>query len=195
MTELEKVKRAKMYIEQLANGIDPITANELPDDTILNNVRLSRCFFYVTDILQQVVENGGEVGKKPESQKLAFEITAEQKKKIPLSDMPILVSALCENINSVIDCIMFKKLQATRVTEWLTKKGFLQEIASQNGEKTSRRKMLTDKSSLIGITQEDRISQYGKQYPANLYSKEAQLFIIDHIDEIANAGEEQNLNA
>ena len=63
MTELEKIKRAKIYIEKLSNGIDPITDNKLPDDTVLNNERLSRCFFYITDILQQVVENGGEVGK------------------------------------------------------------------------------------------------------------------------------------
>ena len=37
MTELEKIKRAKMYIEKLSNGIDPITNNKLPDDTVLNN--------------------------------------------------------------------------------------------------------------------------------------------------------------
>ena len=178
MTELEKIKRAKMYIEKLANGIDPITDNKLPDDAVLNNERLSRCFTYVSDILQQVVENGGEVGKKPESEKLPFEITAEQIRKIPLSDIPITVTAVCENINSVIDCIVFRKLSAVKVTEWLTEKGFLQNIAD------SKRKTLTDKSSLLGITQEERISQYGKSYTANLYSKEAQQFIINHIDEI-----------
>ena len=184
MTELEKVKRAKMYIEQLANGTDPITGNELPDDTILNNVRLSRCFFYVAEILQQVVENGGEVGKKPESQKLAFEITAEQKERIPLSDTPISVTVVCQNINSVIDCILFRKLPPTAINEWLAKKDFLREVGVQNGDKISKRKTLTDKSSLIGITQEERISQYGKQYTANLFSKEAQQFVIDHLDEI-----------
>ena len=40
------------------------------------------------------------------------------------------------------------------------------------------------KSSLLGITQEERMSQYGKSYTANLYSKEAQQFIIDHLGEI-----------
>ena len=183
MTELEKVKRAKVYIEKLANRIDPLTDNKFPDDTVLNNERLSRCFSYVADILQQVVENGGEVGKKPESQKLPFEITTEQIKKIPLSDTPILISAVCENINSVIDCIEFRKLQATMVTEWLAEKGFLKEMASLDG-KSTKRKTLTDRSPLIGITQEERVSQYGRQYIATLYSKEAQQFIIDNLDEI-----------
>lgn len=36
MTELEKMERAKMYLDKLANGIDPITDQELPDDTVLN---------------------------------------------------------------------------------------------------------------------------------------------------------------
>ena len=48
MTELEKMERAKMYLDKLANGIDPITDQELPDDTVLNNVRLARCFFYTS---------------------------------------------------------------------------------------------------------------------------------------------------
>jgi len=182
MTELEKVKRAKMYIEQLANGTDPISGSELPDDTVLNNERLSKCFVYVADILRQVVENGGEVGKKPESEKFPFEITDEQIRKIPLSNTPIPVSAVCENINSVIDCLVFRKISAIRVTEWLTEKGFLKETASQDGK--GKRKTITEKSALIEITQEERISQYGKSYIMNLYSKEAQQFIIDHIREI-----------
>ena len=83
----------------------------------------------------------------------------------------------------MIDCIEFKKLQATRVTEWLAEKGFLKEMVSQDG-KSSKRKTLTDRSPLIGITQEERVSQYGRQYIATLYSKEAQQFIIDNLDEI-----------
>ena len=179
MTELEKINRAKIYIEKLSNGIDPITNNKLPDDNVLNNERLSRCFFYVADILQQVVENGGEVGKKPESQKLPFEITNEQIRKIPLSNVPIPVTAVCDNINSVIDCTVFKKISAVKVTEWLAEKGFLQNIAE------SKRKTLTEKSVLLGITQEERISPYdNKPYIMNLYGKDAQQFIIEHIRDI-----------
>ena len=59
MTELETLERAKMYMEKLANGINPIDNSVIPDEDIVNNVRLSRCFFYVSDILRQVIENGG----------------------------------------------------------------------------------------------------------------------------------------
>ena len=61
MTELEIMQRAKMYLDKLAQGIDPISGDEVPEDSVLNNVRLARCFFYVSGILQQVIDNGGTV--------------------------------------------------------------------------------------------------------------------------------------
>ena len=178
MTELEKIMRAKIYIEKLANGIDPITDNELPDDAVLNNVRLSRCLFYVADILQQVTENGGT--SSAAKKKMQFEITEQQKAQIPMSYTPILISVICENISSVIDLTIYKTLSFNKVTGWLVEKGFLQEIVDRD----KKRKTLTDKSSLIGITQEEKISPYGTQYTVNLYNLEAQQFIIDHLDEI-----------
>lgn len=59
MTELEKIEYAKTYIEKLANGVNPLTGQAAPDSDLINNVRISRCLFYVSDILRQVVENGG----------------------------------------------------------------------------------------------------------------------------------------
>ena len=178
MTEIEKILRAKLYIQKLANGIDPITNIELPDDSVLNNVRLSRCFFYVADILNQVAENGGinSTAKK----KRQFEITEQQKAQIPMSYTPIPISVICDNISSVIDLTIYKKLSHNSLTKWLMEKGFLQEIVEQD----KKRKTLTDKSSLIGITQEEKLSPYGTRYTVNLYSIEAQQFIVDHLDEI-----------
>ena len=59
MTDLEKIEYAKSFIDKLANGINPLDDSPIPDNDIANNVRLSRCFFYVSDILRQVIENGG----------------------------------------------------------------------------------------------------------------------------------------
>ena len=69
MTELEKMQRAKMYIDKLANGINPIDDEPAADSDIINNVRLSRCLFYVSDILRQVIDNNGVVGKTKVSKK------------------------------------------------------------------------------------------------------------------------------
>ena len=64
MTELETLERAKIYMEKLANGINPIDGSVIPDEDVVNNVRLSRCFFYVSDVLRQVIENGGVTPQK-----------------------------------------------------------------------------------------------------------------------------------
>ena len=65
MTELETMQRAKMYLDKLVQGIDPITNQEVPEDSVLNNVRLARCFFYVSDVLGKVIDIGGVIGGKP----------------------------------------------------------------------------------------------------------------------------------
>ena len=70
MEEFELLCRAKTYIDKLANGINPLNDQLLDENDVVNNVRLSRCFFYVSDILRQVIENGG-VGatEKPKKEK------------------------------------------------------------------------------------------------------------------------------
>lgn len=58
------MQRAKAYIDQLANGINPIDGTCVADSDVINNVRISRCLFYVSDILKRVIDNGGSISKK-----------------------------------------------------------------------------------------------------------------------------------
>lgn len=55
MTELEIMQHAKEYLDKLAMGLDPLTGQEAPEEDIINNVRISRCLFYVSDVLRQVI--------------------------------------------------------------------------------------------------------------------------------------------
>ena len=66
MTELEKIAYAKSFIDKLANGTNPLDDTPIPENDIANNVRLSRCFFYVSDILRQICENAGSYPNKKE---------------------------------------------------------------------------------------------------------------------------------
>ena len=89
MTELEKIERAKMYIDKLANGINPIDDSMAPDEDIINNVRLSRCFFFVSDILRQVIENGGThpIVTDKKSRKLPLEISFEKRQQFDYDEI------------------------------------------------------------------------------------------------------------
>ena len=62
MTDHEILCRAKTYIDKLANGIDPLTDEPVRENDIVNNVRISRCLFYVSGVLDKVIS--GDVPAK-----------------------------------------------------------------------------------------------------------------------------------
>ena len=102
MTELEIMQRAKLYIDQLANGINPIDGTSVADTDVINNVRISRCLFYVSDILKQVIDNGGSVSKK-KTAKSPFFLPSEAVNGFRFSKAPITVSEIVKRINSLAD--------------------------------------------------------------------------------------------
>lgn len=183
MTELEKMQRAKQYIEKLANGIDPITNMEVPNDSALNNVRLSRCFFYVADILSQVIENGGKVSRTTFSKRLPLVLDWDAVRHTPVFEEPVYISRLTEKINELINNEDMQGLRPATITKWLVEKGYLKEETSAGGKKS---KLPTEKGMGIGITGEMRQGQYGS-YMAVFYNQEAQRFLLDNLKEIVEA--------
>ena len=57
--DLKVVAHAKEYIDALARGINPLTKEEVKEDDVVNQVRISRCLYYVSDVLEAVLHNGG----------------------------------------------------------------------------------------------------------------------------------------
>ena len=98
-------------MDKLANGISPIDDTMAPDDDLINNVRLSRCFFFVSDVLRQVIENGGTksaVNKK--LKKLPLEIPMEKRSQFAYSEVPIPASEIAKRINALADNDTMQKL-------------------------------------------------------------------------------------
>ena len=60
MDDLELMKRAKIFIDKLANGIDPLTDKPVPETDMVNNVRVARCLFYVSDVLRKVIGDSND---------------------------------------------------------------------------------------------------------------------------------------
>lgn len=183
MTELETMKRAKEYIDKLANGIDPLTDELIKDDSVLNNVRISRCLFYVSGVLQEVIDNGGKtVRAASEDSRLPFTITPEQKAMIPLSETPVGVMDFAKVIGSVLPDNI-KPLSATKITGWLLDNEYLTEEISGG----KRRKISTAKGESVGIITVDGTSRTGIPYRKNIYTIDAQRFIIENL-ELINEG-------
>lgn len=181
MTEIEKMQRAKDYMDMLANGIDPISGMSFEEDAVLNHVRLSRCFFYVSDVLRQVIENGG-VGRRTAARQSAlppFSLSMELRERVEITEDPVVISKFTDRLNQLVDLTAMKKLSYLPFTVWLLDKGFLfEEII--NGKK---RKKPSQTGLQIGIKSEMREGQYG-EYMTILYTQHAQRFLLEHLDEI-----------
>lgn len=182
MTELEKIERAKMYIDKLANGINPIDDSVAPDEDIINNVRLSRCFFFVSDILRQVIENGGTrpIVTDKKSRKLPLEISFEKRQQFDYDEKPLTASEIARRINDLADQENMKKFTYLDIVSWFTEIRMLEEVTMQEGKHTRRPTTLGREN---GISVEDRISSNGP-YQVVVYSTAAQHLILDNLDAI-----------
>ena len=181
MTELETLERAKMYLEKLANGINPIDGSVIPDGDIVNHVRISRCFFYVSDVLRQVIENGG-VTAQERDRKAPFSLTLGQREAFEFSAIPIPISEIAKRINALSPNENMATLPYSAIRDWLMSLGMLDYALDGNGKKAVRP---TPQGESIGIGLEARNGPNGPYFVV-VYSLAAQHFILDNVDAIAD---------
>ena len=181
MTDIEIMQRAKLYIDKLANGVNPITDKPVSDEDCINNVRITRCLFYVSDVLRKVIENGGISESKEE--KAPFYISQEQLSHYSISEKPISMSEMASRINDLADSTSMKKIRYSAFANYLINNGFLKEVEGEDG-KTSKEP--TEKGFEVGIIREERIGRTGRQYHVNLLTHKAQKFLIDNMSFIVD---------
>lgn len=134
MTQKERILNAKHCLDALALGLDPATGAELPDDSVLNRVELSRCFFFVSGLLQELHERGGQgLG-------LPFALPAEQRAQFPFSERPMLISEICRILNEMADPFVYRQLRTTTITNWLLHAGFLEVSDVKGGRQRAARR-------------------------------------------------------
>ena len=177
MTEIEKIEYAKSFIDKLANGVNPLDGSQIKEDDIVNNVRISRCLCFVSDVLRQVVENGGI---KKKTAKIPFTLTLEERTSFEYSDTPIPVSEITKRFNDLITNEDMKKLSHRNITEWLISIDMLYEMTKPDGKTTKRP---TEHGMAVGITTENRTGPRG-EYVVTVYCKKAQEIIVDNLDAV-----------
>lgn len=188
MTELEKMQYAKTYIDKLANGISPVDNTPAASTDIINNISISRCLFYVSDILRRVIDHGGEIGKG-KAGKEPFYISAEEISKYKISKRPVSISEIAKHINSLANSDNRAKLKYSDITAWLIKIGLLKEHTTDEGKTVKRP---TDRGKDMGISVESRVGLSGNRYAVVVYDRGAQQFIIDNIEAVMdNIGKEK----
>lgn len=182
MTEIEIIARAQMYLEKLANGVDPLTGEEVAENDIVNNVRISRCLHYVTGILNQITSTGSF-----EIQKTEFTLSPKQLAAFHYSEEPVTVSEMTGRLNALTNPLETRPLKNGVITEWLTQVGMLTNVIINN----KSRKRITDSGRSIGIVSEQRVNQQGTPYEAILYDLSAQHFITNNINAIIELNQQK----
>ena len=176
ITELEKMERAKMYIDKMSEGINPVTNTYAGENDTINNERISRCLSYVSEILGKVIANDGKVGKSVKANRNRFFITDEQRKKFSPRTKNCFADDIAQDINAITKENNTTKFHGQWIREWLYSIGMM--ISSQQS------KTVTEAGEAVGIISEQRYNDNKGEYYVSVFTPEAQIFIMDNIETI-----------
>ncbi len=168
-----KEKVAIDWIKKLANGINPVDGSIISDRDTVNNVHISRCLFYVAELLEEAAGKRNTPSAKQYD--LEFNLSPEALSRINISER-CSISVFVREINKAIPDNM-KPLSVSYVTNWLVEIGYLDEVIKDDGHKT---KLPTELGKNSGITTEHRIGSNG-EYTAVIYDANAQRFILNNL--------------
>ena len=181
MTEVEKIEYAKTFIDKLANGINPLDDTLLPEGDIVNNVRLSRCFFYVSGILQKEIER--ERKKESNQKKILrpLSITSEQLQNFEYCHAPVSATVMAKRINETVADDTMESLSYRHIIQWLMNIGMLEYKEVREGK---MKRTPTPEGEAVGIILEFWENSGGRRYPVIRYTEAAQRFIVDNIEAV-----------
>ena len=175
MTEIEEIKYAKSVVESLARGVNPLNGEAISDDEVINNVKISRCLFYVVDVLEKLCQ--GEYLKKEKKSKEPFIIKEGELENFDYYDGGIAITDIVKRINDIVG-YDGRKIKRGLIIDWLIEDGFIVENEI-NGRKY---KLPNGKGNEAGIYTEERFNDRGS-YKVVMYNKSAQRMIIEHLAE------------
>lgn len=179
MDEREKIAYAKSFIDKMAQGINPLTDEPIPDGELLNNVRISRCLFYVSEILSKAISYEETPPTKAVKSKIKRYVWKDEFAELfKFSNEPVYMKYIVENFDGLNaeEGIKFPRVALSR---WMLSGGYIEEI-EKNGKNY---KFPTQKgldSGFLSVYRED----YGSGYYALMYSLVAQKLIVGSTAEI-----------
>ena len=176
MTDNSKFQIAKDWIEKLANGINPITSEPVKEEDIINDVHISRCLFFIREMLDRI--DAGEKGGT--NRKRSFWMSASEAEKLAISN-ECGIAQFTRTVNESIPADM-RPLAAATVIKWLRNNGYLYEAQINDNRKTN---LPTEKGTKLGITVSVLMTPEGYERKRVLYDVSAQKFMLNNIEAIA----------
>lgn len=178
MNDRNKSIVAKDWVLKLANGINPLDGSIIPDGDIVNNVHISRCLFYVSELLGTLPPKSNKKSKEYENE---FYIKPEDLEKVIIVERTGIANFV-RKINKLVPENM-RPISYGKILNWLIANGYLEEVEVDN---FGKRKNPTASGCAIGISAGLREGING-QYWAVEYNSNAQRFIVSNINAISKS--------
>lgn len=135
---LDLVKHTKDYIEKMDNGINPLNGEKVSSNDLINNVRINRCLFYINNVLEKVLNNGG-VTRYNHIKKSFFYLNRESLNKYDYNEGDLSISKIIKKM--LLKRQNIANLKIISVYNYLISIGLIYEI-DVNGKKSKRQKMV-----------------------------------------------------
>ena len=180
--DLEKLDKAIIYAQRMADGRVPYSNQPIEND-VLNNPNVIRSMYFIKEVLEEVRENGGMVGRRTRRARItasAFPFEVLERFEYQ-SDMSI--SRILEQFKELADDSNTKIISAQKVNKWLETNGYITKaVVSDSGREGW---LPTDKGEAIGLITEQR-GEPGREYTLTIYSKQAQEFLASNLKRITD---------
>ena len=178
MTEQEKMLQAKLYVDKMARGINPVDNTPAAEHDVINNLQVSRCLLFISDVLEKTINKSSGASRKKVAKKPFF-VSWERRRYFRYGQEPIPISEIAKRIAELAEEDM-AKLSYRAIRNWLISVGLLEQTPEPNGKTSTTPSIQGEK---MGIRLEERMGQRGVFY-VTLYSRAAQQFILDNLDAI-----------
>ncbi|TCL62282.1 hypothetical protein EDC14_102625 [Hydrogenispora ethanolica] len=174
----EKIVMAKLVLEKIAGGVNPLTHEAIPQDSFLNEPKIIRCFYFVAEILDQVARGAYRSGGgKPAA---AFVITPEQKQRLQFTPGKIGVNEFAKCVNLSLDLNQSKKLTGVELNKRLKKLGVLSEESGPDG----KTRTITNQKSLDYGFESEKRSYNGAEYTMVVLNEKGKRYLLDNLESI-----------
>lgn len=172
MQQIDILRHAKDYLDQLDNHTDPLSGEVLPTASAARSDEVRKIFYFTSRALGKIITYD-EGTDRP-----AFSITPEQISRLTPADAPVKCMDVVDRINKAVDLSKCRELSSNALMAWLTEQGYLRGI----GQQGHYRRFPTSRGRALGIRTVD-----GEWGPFVTYAPAAQQFIFSHLEDIARS--------
>lgn len=168
-----RLLEARQLLEKMANGVHPITEQQLDEDHFLQDPRVIRPLFLLLNHLNEPKSTRSKIPKK-------YIITQKQLDAVEFPDHPIGINDFCNRVNEQLDLTVSKKLSGKILNDKLKKLGILSEEQTEEGKKRS---VTNDTSARFGIFMIER-NYNGSPYQQIVFDKMGRDFLLRNLHKL-----------